>query len=616
MQYNFEVLDFIPMGAFVLDAGYRVLFWNRCMENWTRRPASALLGTDIRSHYPQLGAPKIAARLEGVFQGGPPVIFSAQLHRQIIPTPLPGGRLRLQNTMVNAVHTDQGFLALFTLQDVTEISRRLEQYIALRNHALSEVDERRKAEAEIKEREALYRAIFEKIRAAKMIVDPYTGDIVDANTAACYFYGYPYPQLLRMNAGQIFHLPQDELLARMQRVVHEDSGFFELQLRLADGDFKDVEVHAAPIEVRGQTLLYCTINDVTERKLAEAGLRSSEQKFRLIFDMAGDMILLHDLEGRILDANRQAWEILAGSKERLLGLGVLDLEAENGGAAVRQGLQALQQRSAVAFETTLRCASGELLPVEAKARRLELNDSPAVLSILRDISERKKIEALREDVERITRHDLKNPLGAILGLPEILLLADNLSQEQRDMLQVIQDAGYSMLNIINLSLDLYKMESGNYVPEPTRVNLLRLVAKIFAELRELLQAKRLRPRLDYRNGGEPLAALGEEMLCYSILSNLIGNAAEAAPEDSELLVSLSGRDTTVHVAIHNQGAVPEGIRERFFEKYVTHGKEKGTGLGTYSARLMVQVQGGDIGFESSEAEGTTVWVDLPRAGDV
>jgi len=73
--------------------------------------------------------------------------------------------MRLQNTMVNAVASENGYFALFTLQDVTEISRRLEQYIAMRNQALSEVEERRRAEQEIREREALYRSIFEKNRA-------------------------------------------------------------------------------------------------------------------------------------------------------------------------------------------------------------------------------------------------------------------------------------------------------------------------------------------------------------------------------------------------------------------------------------------------------------------
>lgn len=67
------------------------------------------------------------------------------------------------------------------------------------------------------------------------------------------------------------------------------------------------------------------------------------------------------------------------------------------------------------------------------------------------------------------------------------------------------------------------------------------------------------------------------------------------------------------VAIHNFGAVPEGMRERFFEKYATAGKSTGTGLGTYSARLIAETQRGGIRMDTSETEGTTITVSLPRS---
>jgi signal transduction histidine kinase len=67
------------------------------------------------------------------------------------------------------------------------------------------------------------------------------------------------------------------------------------------------------------------------------------------------------------------------------------------------------------------------------------------------------------------------------------------------------------------------------------------------------------------------------------------------------------------IAIHNQGSVPEAIRESFFEKYVTAGKQSGTGLGTYSARLMAETQNGSIHLETSDAEGTTVTIRMPPA---
>lgn len=82
-----------------------------------------------------------------------------------------------------------------------------------------------------------------------------------------------------------------------------------------------------------------------------------------------------------------------------------------------------------------------------------------------------------------------------------------------------------------------------------------------------------------------------EMLCYALLSNLLKNAMEAAPEHSTVKLDFSHRDGHVFT-IHNRGVIPESIRESFFEKFVTSGKQQGTGLGTYTAHLIATSLGG------------------------
>lgn len=93
---------------------------------------------------------------------------------------------------------------------------------------------------------------------------------------------------------------------------------------------------------------------------------------------------------------------------------------------------------------------------------------------------------------------------------------------------------------------------------------------------------------------------------------MVKNACEAAPDDSRVTVELKD-DTPLRVEIRNTGAVPADIRERFFDKFVTKGKPGGTGLGTYSARLLARTQYGDILLDVSDEENTTtVTVVLPR----
>jgi two-component system sensor histidine kinase/response regulator len=105
-------------------------------------------------------------------------------------------------------------------------------------------------------------------------------------------------------------------------------------------------------------------------------------------------------------------------------------------------------------------------------------------------------------------------------------------------------------------------------------------------------------------------ALGDAMLCYSLFQNLIKNACEASAANGRVSVALKNTQP-LQVLIHNQGAVPPEIQDRFFHKFVTHGKTGGTGLGTYSAKLLATAQGGDVALDVSDPAGTTITVTLP-----
>ncbi len=226
----------------------------------------------------------------------------------------------------------------------------------------------------------------------------------------------------------------------------------------------------------------------------------------------------------------------------------------------------------------------------------------------------KKYAQLREEVERITRHDLKTPLNAVLTVPGMLAGEDNLTAEQVEMLQMLEESGWRMLDIINSSMDMMRMELGQYQLRPVPVEVLGLVGQIRGETREVLRGKGLRvlPSLDGKpvEKGAQLWLPGEKSLYYSMLANLLKNAAEASPPAGCIALDFSTGESTI-IRIHNQGAVPPEIRDKFFEKFVTAGKEGGTGLGTYSARLITTTLGGTIAMETSRERGTMITIELP-----
>lgn len=242
-------------------------------------------------------------------------------------------------------------------------------------------------------------------------------------------------------------------------------------------------------------------------------------------------------------------------------------------------------------------------------------ETDELVHIARDITPQKRIEQLRNDVERVVRHDLKSPLNGIIGGARLLMDYNNCSEDQRALLEAIHGSGLSVLRMVDRSMDLYKMEEGSYQLEPTRFELSRMFRMLSTRWVSIKDAKNL-ALLFYVNGSVldsqcECMVYAEEQSIENLLANLVENALEAAPPNSTVTVSAECEQTQLHLEVHNRGVIPAEIRSSFFERYVTHGKENGTGLGTYSAYLITRAHGGSIDFTSSEEEGTRLLVDIP-----
>jgi len=222
---------------------------------------------------------------------------------------------------------------------------------------------------------------------------------------------------------------------------------------------------------------------------------------------------------------------------------------------------------------------------------------------------------LRDDVDLIMRHDLKTPLNSIIAIPSFLMNSSNLTEADKKSLQYIEQSGHNMLAMINRSLDLYKMETGTYQAKLEPFDLMPILKNTVAEVARSHAATQKSWCLQHH--GEEVAEhlemfiSGESMLCYPMFSNLLQNAFEASPQGGRIEIDLDDQDKgRITVSITNTGAVPEKIRDRFFDKYVTAGKQHGTGLGTYSARLCAETQNGSIRLELPEKNKTRVVVEL------
>jgi signal transduction histidine kinase len=221
---------------------------------------------------------------------------------------------------------------------------------------------------------------------------------------------------------------------------------------------------------------------------------------------------------------------------------------------------------------------------------------------------------LREDVENITRHDLKGSLAGIVGMVQGMAEDADMAPQHVAQLRLLEQTAMQVMNMINLSSELYKIETGHFKLKAEGVEVGQILHRLVELSRSAFAEKKLTIVVDTDTtvGFEMPTASADAMLCYSLFQNLLKNACEAAPAGSRVLVTLKD-ENPLRVLIQNVGAVPLALRERFFDKFVTSGKPGGSGIGTYSARLLATAQQGDVTMATDDPENsTTLTITLPR----
>ncbi|MFZ7126732.1 MAG: PAS domain S-box protein [Desulfobacterales bacterium] len=277
------------------------------------------------------------------------------------------------------------------------ISRELKEAGIRRAH--------RRAEAAQRESEQRYRSLFQNNHAVMLLIDPATGEIINANSAACDYYGYTMDEIIHLNVTDINILPPDQVHLEMQSAQTTKRRRFFFKHRLADGRIRDVEVFSGPIFVEGRALLYSIVHDVTERKQAEEALRESEEQYRLLFEAASDGLVLHPLNAdrehsRFVRSNSIARRMLGYRSEEMLRLSPIDIQAPDDESRMTAEIEQMLRERKLLYEKTLVRKDGRRFPAEINSTVFEFRGQTMVLSIIRDITERKEAARRLEQENR------------------------------------------------------------------------------------------------------------------------------------------------------------------------------------------------------------------------
>jgi len=345
-------------------------------------------------------------------------------------------------------------------------------------------------------------------------------------------------------------------------------------------------------------------------------LQDAHKRYRDLFEESIDPIVITDWEGRVLEANRQVTLLSAYTSEELHELSIDQLHEVNW-AKVGMEFEFLRNDHTHSYESSLHKQDESHLPIEVHARRVEFEAADSIQWILRDITERKELDGLREDLTSMIYHDLRSPLANIVSSLDVI--ADMVPEEEREtvlsILKIAENSTDRIQRLVSSLLDVSRLESGQEVADQVVVETIPLIRKVLQDVEPSVKGRRQTIVEDFSNTLPPIWA--DKDMAHRVLINLTENSSKYSPSDSTIEVGARAEDGWMHFWVKDQGSgIPQSEQDHIFDKFTRlrgTGKVGGLGIGLAFCRLAVQGHGGRIWVESVANEGSTFHFTFPIA---
>lgn len=417
-----------------------------------------------------------------------------------------------------------------------------------------------------------------------------------------------------------------ELMTSTHRPDAPDARFTsECRMQYPDGEVRWMVVRAqAFFEGEGAglrvTRVVGTTQDVTARKRVEHLIRQSEERYRRLVAVSPYGILVIRAD-RVIFANDQALKLFGAVKaEEIVGRSPFDLFHQDCHDAMRERVSELLGGSQVTPMVEERIIKQDGMPMDVEVSSAGFSDEEgtAILVMLRDISERKRLQDRLRKTERIAElgtvasgmaHEIGTPMNVILGRAEYLM--DRVADETvKRGLQTIVAQVERITRVMNQLLAFARRKP----PERGPLVLREVIENSVEMFQERLAKNRVQVEMQLDEACSKVQADADQM--NQVLINLIMNAVHAMPEGGQLRIGMAQADTMVKLTVADTGCgIPPEVIARVFDPFFTT-KEfgKGTGLGLTVVKGIIEEHHGSISAESQEGKGTTFTILLPRSG--
>ena len=509
---------------------------------------------------------------------------------------------------------------------------------------IRDITDKKLAEQLLLESEALFRGIYENVSIGLYRTTP-DGRILTANPALIRMLGYSsFDELsqlnLESNPSQIPETPRSRFKEILEQ--HDRLDGLESAWRRKDGTLLWIRENARTVRDGNGNILYYegTVEDVTQRKLAEDKLRESEGKYRLVFNNVPLGIFHYDTEGVILSCNDKFVEIIGSSKEQLVGLNMLNLPDQEIVEAVRESIGG----NAWFYEGDYHSFTAEkVTPVRVFFTPLisEEGEIKGGAGIAEDITKRKQADAERESlqeqllqsqkIESVGRlaggvaHDYNNMLGVILGRAEMVLSKMDPDDPNHASMEAIMRAGKRSADLTRQLLAFARKQT----IQPKVMNLNDTIESMLKMLRQIIGEH---IDLSWQPARDLWTVEMDPVQVDQILANLCVNARDALPDMGKISIetenkiidesyctthpeSKPGRYVMLTVSDDGCG-MDEETRSHIFDPFfTTKGVGEGTGLGLSTVYGIVKQNNGFINVYSELDKGTTFRIYIPQNGD-
>jgi signal transduction histidine kinase/DNA-binding response OmpR family regulator len=342
------------------------------------------------------------------------------------------------------------------------------------------------------------------------------------------------------------------------------------------------------------------------QEAAHAALEQSQQRLQSILDHARDPILLVDNKGEVAVANAAAAE--------QFGLPA----ATMAGRRIQSLVPAYGNRSGEVLAMRL---DGSSFPADISVGSYVDGEGAASVCVLRDVTERRRLEQLKSEFVSTVSHELRTPLTSIRASLGLVVggVAGEVSEDVRELLEIAHNNSERLVLLVNDILDMEKIESGRLEFRRERQNARRLLEQAVDANRAYGAQFEVSFRLEAEE--QDAAVYADAARIQQVLANLLSNAAKFSPQGGVVEVSLvvDAGDVAFRVRDHGRGIPPE-FRNRIFQRFAQADssdvrQKGGTGLGLSISKAIIEHHGGSIGFEDAEGGGTCFWFTLPRLAE-